>query len=90
VWPLKEHFTLYEYAMYEYVDMYTSMYSSRLMELVNCVNCDLWFYVSYAATYIYTRGIGNTCFSYMWREYMIILQHVMLHVVQYVVECKVH
>jgi len=37
--PVKEHFTPWEYAMYEYVDVYTSMCSSRLMELVNCVNC---------------------------------------------------
>jgi len=85
---VKEHFTPYGYAMYEYVDMYTSMYSRRLVERHElCELCDLCFYVSYPATYIYTRGIGNTCFSYMWREYMIILQHVMLHVV---VECKVH
>jgi len=32
LWPVTEHFTLYEYAMYEYVDVYTSMYSSRLIE----------------------------------------------------------
>ena len=39
---MKKHFTPYEYAMYEYVDMYTSMYSSRLMELCElCELCDL-------------------------------------------------
>jgi len=32
VWPVKEHFTPYGYAMYEYVDMYTSMYSRRLVK----------------------------------------------------------
>ena len=32
VWLVKEHFTPYEYAIYEYVDVHTSMYSSRLME----------------------------------------------------------
>ena len=29
---MKEHFTPYEYAMYEYVDVYRSMYSSGLLE----------------------------------------------------------
>jgi len=39
---VKEHFTPYGYAMYEYVDMYTSMYSSRLMERHElCELCDL-------------------------------------------------
>jgi len=36
---------------------------------------------------IYTRGIGNTCFSYMWRENMIILLHVMLHMIHVALEC---
>jgi len=58
-----------------YVDVYISMYSSRLM------NC------SFMQIPIYTRGVGNACF---WCEYMIILLHVMLHMIQYVVKCNVH
>ena len=42
VWPVKEHFTPYEYAMYEYVDVCTGMYFSRLMECNElCELCDL-------------------------------------------------
>jgi len=48
--------------------------------VMNCVKC-----VVLCKLYIY-RGIDNTCFPYMWREYMVILQHVMLHVIQYMVE----
>ena len=50
------------------------------------MNCALYELSSYL--HIYTRGIDNICFSYMWREYMIIFQHVMLHLIQYV-ECNV-